>query len=127
MFGINGSEAREMALRTPETFKAMQNFVMALDDCAKNLGRKTLFGRNKDQEYLAKLALEMGRTIVAMRVDRLVEPFTEPQAIHELLQVQLGTFFEAFPTWLNAKAFAEAFFTERMSLSIIESHARTVR
>lgn len=127
MFGINDGAARAFHQRSPATFEAMQHLVMALDDCAKNLGRKTLFGRDKSQEYLAKLALQMGRTIVAMRADRLLDSFTEPQAIHELLQTQLNSFFEAFPTWLNAKAFAQAFFTDRMSLSIIEAHVRTVR
>ncbi|NKA35762.1 hypothetical protein GO300_03827 [Ralstonia solanacearum] len=127
MFGINGVAAQAFWDSKPETFKAMQHLVMALDDCAKYVGKRTFLGQDKTQEYLAKLALQMSRTIVAMRADGLLTPFAEPQSIHQDLQDQLAQFFEVCPTWVRAMAFSVAFFNESMSLEIIKVQVRTVR
>ncbi|WP_197338762.1 hypothetical protein [Ralstonia solanacearum] len=127
MFGINNKVAQAFWERKPHTFTALQHLVMAMDDCAKHVGQRTLFGRDKTQEYLTKLALQLSRTIDAMRTDGLLTPFAEPQAIHEDIQSQLSEFFEAFPTWARAMAFSLAFFNEPMSMEIIKAKVWTDR
>lgn len=126
MFGFDDAAALNYRIRAPATFKAMQNFVMALDHCARNMGRRSFLGRDKTPEALASLALQMGRTIVAMKQDGLLSWFAEPQEIHGELQRELIQFFEVCPTWRAAAAFSLGFFNDQTSLAIIEAHSKTM-
>ncbi|MFC0127960.1 hypothetical protein [Ralstonia solanacearum] len=120
MLGINGEAAQDFYSRAPQTFRAMQHLVMALDDCAKNVGKKTWFGRDKTQDALVALGLNMARTITAMRADGVLFASSPASDVHSALRNQVFQFFEVAPTWTRAASFAAAFFADKSSMDIVE-------
>jgi hypothetical protein len=126
MFGINGAAAQGFCDRAPNTFKAMQHLVMAMDDVAKHAGKKTWFGRDKTERVTTALTQNIGRTISAMRSDGIVAEAESAEDVRRQLQEQVTKFFEAFPTWVNAQIFATIFFSQDSSLEIVKDHVRAV-
>jgi hypothetical protein len=125
MFGINSAAAQFFYARTPETFKAMQHLVMALDDFTKSSGKKSWFGSGQDKTMRAieKAAIHIGRT-TAMHSDGVIviAPQTSATEIHGELQERLDQFFEAFPNWIGARTSAMVIFAVDMSKGIVRTH-----
>lgn len=121
MFGINGAAAQSYYSQTPSTFKAMQHLVMAMDDFSRS-GKKSWFGRDKTMQAMEKVALNIGRTITAMRSDCVIAPQASAAEIHRKLQERLREFFEAFPTWVGAQTAAMVLFADDVSMKIIQTH-----
>lgn len=126
MFGINGATAQGFYNKAPNTFKAMQHLIMAMDDVAKHVGKKTWFGRDKTEQVAAALTQNIGITITAMRSDGVVAEVVSAEDVRRQLQEQLTKFFEAFPTWVNAQIFATIFFSQDSSLQIVKDHMRVL-
>ena len=122
MFGFNDSVAQGMYSTAPQSFKALQNLVMAMDDFQKKAGKKTLFGKDKSQELLVMVTVNIGRTITAMRADGIISPKSSAEEVHRLAKAQLDRFFEAFPMWTMAMVFSEIFFSDQMSIDVVKTH-----
>ena len=118
----NKMMAERMRLTTPHTYTAMQHLVVALADTAKNLGKKTWFGRDKGVESYQKLESKLCNLITAMTLDKVVSASDSSEQILDATGKRLEMFSVAHPNWSDAYQFATYFFgVERESaISLIE-------
>lgn len=127
MFNINEVAAQSYFAAKPNTFKAMQYFVMALDDCAKNVGKKSFFGKDKGEKALESLGVNTLRTLRAMQADGVVSQAASWKDLHTSLREELFAFTEGFPTWVNAMAYGIVFFGGPMSAEMIKLYVEKYR
>lgn len=72
---MSGSQFFQDQLRiiTPHTYNALQKLVMAMADVKKNIGKKTIFGRDKGQESYSKFLENLKITLQAMILDDIMK------------------------------------------------------
>ena len=97
--------AANMHRVNPHTFVAMQHLVMSMDDCAKNIGKKSWFGKDKGVDSYMNFKQQITRSIAAMTLDGLVSETMNDKEVSIALFEQLTRFSEAFPQWTTAYAF----------------------
>jgi hypothetical protein len=112
MFGINDRTAQAFHSRSPHTFAALQHVVMAMDDVANAKGKRTWFGRDKIVNATANLEVAVVKAVIAMDLDDIVSSAMSNEELAQAMKTQLDQFFEAFPTWMQARVFAEVFFAQ---------------
>jgi hypothetical protein len=103
----------QLRLATPHTFNALTKLVMAMADVAKNVGKKTLFGRDKGQELYAKMLQALKVTVQSMVLDGVIRESTSTEGVARELEKKLEEFAMAFPNWQDAYGFAAMFFGEK--------------
>jgi len=122
MLGNNDAVAEDIYSRTPQTFKALQNLVVAMDDFQNKFGKKTWFFSDNSPEAFTMLPTNIARTINAMRADGVISRKTPAEEIDTLLKAQLDRFFEAFPMWTTARIFSDVSFAEKSFMGIIKEY-----
>jgi len=122
MLGINDAVAEDIYSRTPQTFKALQNLVVAMDDFQNKFGKKTWFCSDNSPEAYTRLPTNIARAINAMRADGVISAKTPAEDIHKLLKAQLDGFFETFPTFTTARIFSDVSFAEKSFMGIIKEY-----
>lgn len=113
---MSGSQFFQDQLRiiTPHTYNALQKLVMAMADLKKNIGKKTLFGRDKGQESYSKFLEKLKITLQAMILDDIMKESASTVEAIGHLEEKLNEFSMAHPNWLDAYDFANRFFSGDM-------------
>jgi len=102
----------QLRLFSPHTYNAMTKLVMAMASVTKNIGKKTLFGRDKGQESYSKFQKELKVTLQSMVLDKLIQESSSSDQALIVLKQKLREFELAHPNWQDAYAFSNYFFKE---------------
>lgn len=91
-----------MATRSPNTFAAVQNLVMAFAGIHKSQGKRPLFGRSPAVKAHAKMDSALSDTLTALRIDGYIQPDFSDERAFDIFADYMILFSEAFPNWLDA-------------------------
>lgn len=100
----------QLTIINPHAFAALQKLVMAMADVANDTGKKTWFGRDRGAIAYEKFMSSLKQTITGMILDGNINESSTADEIVIALGDLLDKFSMAFPNWLDAYNFANAFF-----------------
>jgi len=106
MATANWAKANELQVRFPHTYTAMEHLIMAMADAHNNQGKKTFFGNDKGLKSHIKFEEKLKNTLLAMTMDGLVARHASATDFREALLTVLAAWFEIFPNWPDAYAYA---------------------
>ena len=101
----------QLPILYPHLFAALQKLVMAMEDTAKNVGKKTLFGKDKGAESYMKFVACLRQTVAACILDRQATESDSNAHIIGVITMVLEKFAMAYPNWPVAYSFAAGFFS----------------
>lgn len=78
----------------------------------RNIGKKSLFGKDKGAEAFSKFIVTFRSYILALHEDGLVKADDAWPAVESQIKSNLERFALAYPNWPDAYRFAGGFFTE---------------
>ena len=99
-----------LSAQMPATVQALQHLVMAMADYRKNVGKKSLFGKDKGAAAFQKLDRTLLQTLKGLDADGLVEAGATPDEYRKQLMIAVRGFERAFPNWQEAYGFAKTYF-----------------
>lgn len=117
MATTNWAEADVFQNRYPRTFRILQDLVLAMEKCAKDYGKKSLFGKDKGVAALQKFGVALTETLQAMVEDNIVSRTDSPSVIRLQLIKMIERFAQVFPNWHVSYAFANEFFVNRADVA----------
>lgn len=94
----------------PRTFRFLQDLVLAMEECAKNIGKKSFFGKDKGLIAVEKFEKALTSTLLAMVADGIISKNDSPSEIRLHLLNMIKLFASVFPNWQLAYVFAYTFF-----------------
>lgn len=111
-----------LRFKSPHTLKSFQDLVMSMAKVTQNLGKTSLFGRDKGVEAYREFLGEFRKTMHAMLKDGLVTEATPAEEFAIEMASNLETFARAFPNWKDAYDFAATIFNHggRDAIDLIE-------
>jgi len=75
-------------------------------DAFNNRGKTTFFGSDKGLKSLMKFEEKLKGTLLAMKMDGVVARTATANDFRDSLETLLAAWFEIFPNWPDAQAFA---------------------
>lgn len=119
-----GNPVAQTALErcTPNTFGALQHFVMSMDDYVKNTGKKSIFGRDKGEDAYVNFLHRLKQTMFALHADNQINASNTNDEILEKIEAVMALFQESFPNWTDAYLYFAWISTENRqnTLSLID-------
>jgi len=123
MATTNWEKAELMRARYPKAFVALQHLVITMSDCNKNKGKKSFFGRDKEQEAYVKFEKQMKEVILAMIYDKVITfPYIAKECRSRLIDM-IAEFESVFPNWQDAYVFAAQYLIESKDITEIRLQA----
>lgn len=107
---------------TPNTFGALQHFVMSMEDYVKNSGKKSFFGRDKGEDAYINFLRQLRQTMLALYTDNQINASNTNDEILEKIEAVMMLFQKAFPNWPDAYLYFAWISTENRqnTLSLID-------
>ena len=87
----------ELETKWPNTVRTLHKLVKAADSCVKNVGKKTIFGKDKFHNSKRKFLYVLALTIDAMIEDGIIRPSTSTEEIILELKDKIILFNFAYP------------------------------
>jgi len=106
MAKANWIAASELQSKIPHTYTAFEHLIMAMADAYNAKGKTTFFGKDKGLKTYMKFEEMFKNALVAMTLDGIVDRFDTAEKYHEMICSVLSVWFETFPNWNDAVAFA---------------------
>ena len=100
----------QLPIRNPHAFAAMQKLVMAMADVANDTGKKTWFGKDKGAIAYDNFMNSLKQTIIGMTLDGDIKESSTVDETVMFLGDLLNKFSMAYPNWVDAYSFANAYF-----------------
>jgi hypothetical protein len=104
----------------PNTFKAMQDLVMAMAGYQKNRNRKGIFGKEKGPAAYEKFEVALKGVLVAMKRDGMATAGDSAPNLREKIVATVGMFSVVYPNWQDAYAFSDEFFKRNADVATRE-------
>jgi hypothetical protein len=102
----------QLPIMYPHMFAALQKLVMAMESVAKNVGKKTFFGKDKGAEAYIKFVDCLRQTVVASILDGKSSESSSNEHVIGVITMVLGKFELAYPNWPLAYEFSAHFFSD---------------
>ena len=83
----------------PNSMKHLQQLIMDADACAKNYGKKTLFGKDKFEPCFNKFMSTIGICVFALVEDAVLDDPNNVQDAMEALDLALSRCEETYSSW----------------------------
>jgi len=106
MAKANWDSAANLQAKIPHTYTAFEHLIMSMADAYNSRGKTTFFGHDKGLKNYLKFEEKLKNALIAMTMDGLVNRFDSSEKFRETLISVLGVWFEIFPNWNDAEAFA---------------------
>jgi hypothetical protein len=106
MASANWQAASALQARLPHTYTAFEHLIMAMADAHNNKGKTSFFGHDKGLKSYMKFEEKLKGALIAMTMDGLVQRFDNSEKFREALLLVVDAWFEIFPNWPDAHAFA---------------------
>jgi hypothetical protein len=106
MATTNWTQASQLQSHIPHTYTAMEHLIMAMADAYNNRGKTSFFGNDKGLKSYIKFEEKLKGVLIALTMDGLVDRFETSEKFHSVLLQVISTWFEIFPNWPDAQAFA---------------------
>ncbi len=90
----------------PHTYTAMEHLIMAMADAYNNRGKNSLFGHDRGLKSYKKYEEKLKDTLIALSMDGVISRFSDAGEYRQMLVQILMAWFEIFPNWPDAAAFA---------------------
>ncbi len=121
MSGIRMYE-EQLRIMTPHTYNALTKLVMAMADYTKDVGKSTIFGRDKGQKAYSKFLFALKVTLQSMVIDEIVGERVSTDVVLDKFLEKFEKFKLAHPQWPDAYAFGGYFFGEKRedAIAIVE-------
>jgi len=100
----------QLPILNPHAFAALQKLVMAMADVANDTGKKTWFGKDKGTAAYDRFMSALKQTIIGMILDGNIKESSTVDEIVGALGDLLNKFSMAYPNWVDAYSFANAYF-----------------
>lgn len=113
---------QNLQLQTPHTYNALTKLVVAMAKVVKNIGKKTFFGKDKEQEAYFKFYDALKLTLNAMILDGIFRESATDEDVYQALDKYLNKFSMAHPNWPDAYGFASMIFGENKQDSLAVIH-----
>lgn len=119
--------ARELEATTPNSYNAWTHVVPALEEYAKQMGKRSHLGHDKDNAAYRDLVAKLYLAVLALYGDGLLLRGSRTEDCLTALLRSLVLFKGAFPNWIDAYSAAYIVFIEQSddTLAILEKHQRT--
>ena len=79
---------------------------MAMADAYNNRGKTSLFGHDRGLKSYKKYEEKLKDTLIALSMDGVISRFSDAGEYRQMLVQILMAWFEIFPNWPDAAAFA---------------------
>ncbi len=112
MASANWAAAGELQAKIPHTYAAFEHLIMSMADAHNNKGKSTFFGYDKGLKSYVKFEERLKNSLIAMTLDGLVSRFDSAEEFRSMLVSLIALWFEIFPNWNDAEAFAREKFTK---------------
>jgi len=106
MASANWAMASELQTRIPHTYTAMEHLIMAMADAHNNQGKTSFFGHDKGLKSYLKFEEKLKGALLAMTMDGFISRSQSAEEFRNALQVVMTAWFDIFPNWPDAQAFA---------------------
>jgi hypothetical protein len=106
MAKANWSAASELQSKIPHTYTAFEHLIMSMEDAYNSRGKTTFFGHDKGLKNYLKFEERLKNALIAMTMDGLINRFETSEKFREILISCLSVWFDIFPNWNAAEAFA---------------------
>lgn len=113
---------QNLQLITPHTYNAVTKLVVAMAKVVKNIGKKTFFGKDKEQEAYLNFYNILKLTINAMVLDGIIKESGTDENVYQALDEYLKKFSMAHPNWPDAYGFASMYFGDNKQDSLAVIH-----
>lgn len=101
----------QLPILYPHSFAAIQKLVMAMADFEKNIGKRSLFGRDKGAIAYEQFLNSLRQTVTCMTLDCKIRESSSVTEVVAALEELLTKFSMAYPNWEDAYKFANHFFS----------------
>ena len=106
MASANWALASQLQAQLPHTYTAMEHLIMAMADAHNNQGKTSFFGNDKGLKSYVKFEEKLKNALFALTMDGLVNRFDASEKFREALLTIGAAWFQIFPNWTDAEAFA---------------------
>lgn len=96
----------------PNTMKHLQQLIMDADACAKNYGKKTLFGKDKFEPCFDKFMSTIGSCVFALVEDAVLDDPKNVQVAMGALDLALSRCEETYSSWPLAFKFWQEWYLQ---------------
>jgi hypothetical protein len=105
--------ARRLEISAPNTSNAWTHVTPALAKYAKRVGKRSLFGNDKEEKAYRTLVEKLRLVVLGLYGDELLSPGSEAEECLMTLLGSLVTFKAIYPNWTDAYSAAYRVFVER--------------
>lgn len=106
MASANWGAASDLQAKLPHTYTAFEHLIMAMADAFNNKGKTSFFGSDKGLKSYMKFEEKLKNALIALTLDGMVSRFDSSEKFRETLLIVIEAWFEIFPNWPDAGAFA---------------------
>lgn len=92
----------EIASRFPQTFRALQDMVVAASKAYKNQGKKSWFGRDKGADSYVQFMASVNKLATCFSSEQVYLVFPSEMERLDALNTMVLAFFAAYPNWQDA-------------------------
>jgi len=106
MAKANWTQASQLQALAPHTYTAMEHLIMAMADAYNNRGKTSFFGYDKGLKSHKKYEEKFKDVLISMSMDGVISRTASAAEYRQEFLHILMTWFEIFPNWPDAAAFA---------------------
>ncbi len=102
----NWKAAENFQNKLPHIYTAMEHLIMAMADAYNNRGKTSFFGYDKGLKSYKKYEEKFKDVLISMSMDGVISRSASAAEYRQEFVHILMTWFEIFPNWPDAAAFA---------------------